>query len=444
MRRTLIAPLAVLALALAACAGDDTEPEPEAAPETDEAAEDEPEEEVDETEEPEEAEEADEEAEELPTRADADLVIWADDTRTPIIQAIGDEFAEEQGITVAVQQLDFGDIRDHLIVTGPAGEGPDIIIGAHDWLGQLVANAVLAPVELGDRVDDFHSVGLEAFTYEGNLYGLPYALENVALFRNTDLAPEAPSDFEDMAATGLDLVDAGEAELPFALQVGTDGDPYHFYPLFTSFGSSVFAINDDGTYDPDQPLVDSDEGLAFAEALADLADRGVLNADLTFDLAKEAFAEGRAPYTISGPWNTADYLDADIEFVVETIPSLGGETAAPFVGVQGFMISAYAENPLYANDFVLNYLGTEDIARQLFETGQRPPALVSVSEEVQDDPIIAGFAEVGANGQPMPAIPAMASVWEDWGTAQRDIILGVDDPAERMSQAGEHIRAALE
>jgi arabinogalactan oligomer / maltooligosaccharide transport system substrate-binding protein len=436
MKRTLIATMAVTALLISACGGAAEQ----AVPAADDAAAPEETEETEETTETEEGEEAEEE---LVTRADADLVIWADDTRTPIIQAIGDQFAADQGISVAVQQLDFGQIRDSLVTQGPAGEGPDIIIGAHDWLGQLVTNAALAPIELGDRVDEFVSVGLEAFTYDGNLYGLPYALENVALFRNTELAPEQPTDFEDLAQTGLALVESGEADLPFALQVGPDGDPYHFYPLFTSFGSSVFAINADGTYDASQLLVDSDEGLAFAEALADLADRGVLNADLTFDLAKEAFAEGRAPYTISGPWNVADYQDAGLDFVVEEIPSLGGQTAAPFVGVQGFMISAYAENPLFANDFVLNYLGTDEIARQLFDSGQRPPALVSVADEVADDPIIAGFSLVGANGQPMPSIPAMAAVWSDWGTAERDIIVGVDDPAERMRQAGQLIREAI-
>ena len=435
MRKSLIAALAVVAMVLTACGGaDTTEPAPDTdTGSTDETVDDAPEEEPD----------ADAGEDEQITRADADLVIWTDESRTPIIQAIGDQFAEDQGISVAVQQLDFGQIRDSLVTQGPAGEGPDIIIGAHDWLGQLVINGVVEPIELGDRADEFLDVALEAFTYEGQLYGLPYAVENIALFRNTDLAPEPPSDFEDLAQTALDLVEAGEAEIPLALQVGADGDPYHFYPLFTSFGSSVFAFNDDGTYDPDQLLVDSPEGLAFAEALADLADRGVLNADLDFGLAVEAFASGNAPYTISGPWNVGAYEDAGVPFVVEAIPSLGGESAAPFVGVQGFMISAYAENPLFATDFVLNYLGTEDIARQLFESGQRLPALASVADEVSDDPIIAGFSEAGTIGHPLPSIPAMAAVWSDWGIAERDIILGVDDPAERMSQAGGLIREAI-
>ena len=79
------------------------------------------------------------------------LVIWADDTRAPILQEVGTAFSEEFGVDVVVQEMGFGDIRDQLKVAGPAGEGPDIIIGAHDWLGELVVNGMLAPLDLGDN-----------------------------------------------------------------------------------------------------------------------------------------------------------------------------------------------------------------------------------------------------------------------------------------------------
>ncbi|MGA9595833.1 MAG: extracellular solute-binding protein, partial [Acidimicrobiia bacterium] len=148
----------------------------------------------------------------------ADLVIWADDTRAPIIRDFADQFAADNGLTVAVQELAFGDIRDRLIVAGPVGEGPDIIIGAHDWLGQLVTSGVLAPVDLSGIQDQFSDASVQAFNYEGQIYGLPYAVENIALLRNTDLVPESPATFEDLTQTALDLVDQGKATVPLALQ----------------------------------------------------------------------------------------------------------------------------------------------------------------------------------------------------------------------------------
>ncbi|NUT41116.1 MAG: maltose ABC transporter substrate-binding protein [Thermoactinospora sp.] len=373
-------------------------------------------------------------------RAAADLVIWADDTRSPIILKIAERFAAEKGVKVAVQQLEFGDIRDNLVTQGPAGEGPDVIIGAHDWLGKLVTNGAVAPLELGDKLGQFKDVAVKAFSYDGQVYGLPYAIENIALFRNTDLAPEAPKTFDELLKTGQDLVKAKKAELPIALQVGPEGDPYHFYPLATSFGSGVFGVKPDGGYDPARLLIDNEGGLAFAKALDRWRKAKALSADITYDIAKEAFNTGKAPFQITGPWNTDDAVKAGIKLAVDPIPSAGGQAAAPFVGVQGFMISANAKNKLVANDFVLNYLGTPEVSKELYDTGKRPPAMTAVYDQVKGDPIIAGFAAVGDIGQPLPSIPAMDAVWTEYGHAERDILLGKGDPAKLMQQAAAKIR----
>ena len=52
-------------------------------------------------------------------------------------------------VPVAVQQLGFGDTPDSIKVAGPAGEGADILIGADDRLGELVASGIVAPIDLG-------------------------------------------------------------------------------------------------------------------------------------------------------------------------------------------------------------------------------------------------------------------------------------------------------
>jgi maltose-binding protein MalE len=104
-------------------------------------------------------------------RADADLVIWADDTRTPAITPFAEQFGTDNGLTVAVQEIGFGDIRDRLVVAGPAGEGPDIIIGAHDWLGQLVSSGVVSPLDVSAVSDGFSEASISAFNYEGQIYG---------------------------------------------------------------------------------------------------------------------------------------------------------------------------------------------------------------------------------------------------------------------------------
>jgi len=75
-----------------------------------------------------------------------ELLIWTDGERAPVLTEVAKSFVGEYGITVRIQELPFGDIRDNLAIVAPTGEGPDIIIGAHDWLGQLVTDGL---IELG-------------------------------------------------------------------------------------------------------------------------------------------------------------------------------------------------------------------------------------------------------------------------------------------------------
>src|SRR5690606_15636997 len=93
------------------------------------------------------------------------LTIWTDQQRSPAIEAIGTAFTEQYGVPVRIQTMGFGDIRNNLVLGGPVGEGPDIIIGAHDWVGQLTSNGLLAPIELSPELaEQLDPVALRAFT----------------------------------------------------------------------------------------------------------------------------------------------------------------------------------------------------------------------------------------------------------------------------------------
>jgi arabinogalactan oligomer/maltooligosaccharide transport system substrate-binding protein len=374
-----------------------------------------------------------------PERGDADLVVWADDTRTPVLQPIADAFATDEGVSVSVLEVPFDRIRDTLSTAGPAGQGPDIIIGAHDWLGELVANGVVAPLDLGADADLYSDVAIEAFTYDGQLYGLPYAVENIALIRNTDLVPEPPATFEELEATALELKAAGTVDVPLAVQQDP-ADPYHNYPLFTGAGGYVFGENADGTYNPDDLGIDSEGGLAAAQLFKKWSDEGLISKDVSYDVMIDSFSSGRAPFAITGPWALGDF--EGINFTVEPIPPVAGGTPQVFVGVQGFMISSNTENEDLAKTFVLDYLGTEEVQLALFEAGGRPPAMTSAFEQVSTDPIVQGFGLSGQQGTPLPAIPAMSAVWTAWTDAYNLIFTG-SDPTATFTDAAATIRADI-
>jgi maltose-binding protein MalE len=377
-------------------------------------------------------------------------VIWTDDTRQPVIEEIATTFAEEQGIEIAVQELEFGQIREQLSLAAPGGDGPDIVIGAHDWLGELVSNGVVEPLDLSGVADQFQEVAVDAFTYDGQTYGLPYAVENIALVRNTDLVPDAPATFEEMVQVATDYK-AQYADDPtyqgLALQVGPEGDGYHYQPILSAFGGYIFAQNEDGTFNPDDLGLDSPGAIEAATFLSDQAAAGLLSADTTYDVMIDSFGSGKAAFAITGPWALTQedngFQATGVPYEVSPIPAReGGEAPQVFVGAQGFMISSFSEQKDLATSFVLDFMSQESTQLALFEAGGRPPALTSAYEQVSSDPDVAGFGESGAAGIPLPAIPEMSNVWTSLGLAEVNVLRGAD-PEQEFTAAAEAIRGEI-
>ncbi|MET1019840.1 MAG: extracellular solute-binding protein [Microterricola sp.] len=361
---------------------------------------------------------------EEPDAATSTLTVWVDAERVDALKDAAAAYTEKTDVEVELVSKDVAKIKDDFMQQAPTGEGPDIVMGAHDWLGELVTNGVVAPIELSDKQDEFLEVAYNAATYDGNQYLLPYAVENLALLRNADLVAEAATSFDDMIAKGT----AAGVEFPFVVEQGAEGNPYHLYPFQTSFGAPVFG-SDEGGYDSTDLQLGNAGGEAFAQWLAAQGAAGTLSTEITGDIAKEKFTAGQAAFWLTGPWNVGAAKDAGINLAVDVIAAPSDAAAQPFAGVKGFLLNEQSENKVAANDFLVNYLATEEVQTALYKSGNILPALKAAAEAASSDPIVEGFANVGAEAVPMPAIPEMGSVWQFWGIAEAAIIDGADPVA---------------
>jgi len=382
----------------------------------------------------------------VPTIASAQdkpvLLIWADETRAAVIDELGTAFEEEYGVDIQVQQMGFGDIPDQLIIAGPAGEGPDIIVDPHDKLGKLVANGVVAPLDLGDAVENFAPLSISALTYDGQLYGVPYAVENVGLFYNTDLVPTPPTTWDEVRTMSKDIIDSKKADYGWVIQAG---DPYHFYPVQTAFGGYIFGLNEIGGYNAEDVGVDNAGSVAALQFLQGMIADGMMPASLGGGDIAPLFQDGKAAMLITGPWNIQPFVDAGVHFAIAESMPVGpnGDTGSPFLGVQGFMISSFSKNPLLAQAFLTEFVGSEEVQLALYEKGGRMPALLSAQEKI-DDPYLAALAKVAENGQPMPSIPAMDAVWSPWGQAITLVMQDTTSDAQDLAtQAADAIKEAV-
>ncbi len=373
-----------------------------------------------------------------------EITVWIDANREPVLKTVANQFKADTGVTVKLVVKDFNGIRDDFITTAQTGKGPDVIIGAHDWAGKLVQNGVIAPVELGATAANYQDVSVKAMTYEGRVYGVPYATENIALIRNTALAPNAPASFDDLLKTGKEAVSAGKAKYP--VLIGLDArtsDPFHLYPLQASYGAPVFNLKDDGSYDGKTVAMGGENGAKFAAALSQWGKDKVLNLSISQDISKEQFTKGASPYIVTGPWTLDLIKKSNVKYAIDPIPSAGGQPATPFVGVQGFFVSAKSTNTVAANKFLVEYIGSKDVQVELYKVGNRPPANKEAFSSVSSDADVTAFGKAGEAGVPMPNVPQMDLVWAEWGTAQAAIIKGAADPAGVWQKMVDAIQAKI-
>jgi maltose/maltodextrin transport system substrate-binding protein/arabinogalactan oligomer/maltooligosaccharide transport system substrate-binding protein len=365
------------------------------------------------------------------------LRIWADDTRAPILQDLADEVLAAYQLELVVELKSA--LRDDFQTAAPVGEGPDILFGvAHDQAGTLVSNGLLAPVDLGEKEADFAPVALDACTFDGVLYCLPYATENLAFFYNTELVATPPATWDEVVTVGEALMAEGKATYIMAVT----GTTYDMYPLYTAFGGYIFGKDDQGNWNPQDLGVDSEGMKAAAQWLKDNLDKGNLPTDWDWANNHALFETGEVPFIMAGPWALSRIRESGIPYAVTNFPAGPAGEGAPFAGTQGVFINAQSENVLLAQAFLTEFVATEDVMVKLYEAGQRPSAFLPVLETLADADLQA-MGKAGANAVMMPAIPAMGSVWGNWDSAIVLIRNGEQDVETALTEGAAKIRALI-
>lgn len=375
----------------------------------------------------------------------SEVIVWADQTMAPVIESAGKAWTSITGVPVTVEQLDVETIHERVARLAPAGEGPDLFLGSSTWVGELVEGGIVAPLDLGAGASGFADVAVKAFAHGGSGYGMPLGTQSVALLRNTALAPEAPTSVDDMVTTGLALHAKDAKVLPLALPVGSFGDLDSWYPLLSGSGGALFGQDADGSYDQDDVLVGSAGSVAAAEQLADLAERGVIDKDLTVDGALELFTAGRSPYLVGSPLSLEAVQEAAVPVSIEAVPGAhdGDPSGQSLVNVTGLLASAFSAAPDAAADLVRNGLMTTSFMSAAATASGDAPAWDSSFQAAATDPATKAFGEVARASAPTPNLAVMSDTWTIMGQAELDVIDG-DDPTTVMRDAAQEISAAVD
>lgn len=381
--------------------------------------------------------------------AAGNLLIWfAEGPGGPALQASAAAFGKEIGVKVTVEFVPGEKLQANFVTASQANKAPDVVFGAHDWIGNLVQNGAIDPIQPSPTVrEQFQPLALEAVTFNGQVYGTPHSMNNIVLYRNTDLAPEAPATMEDLVAQGEKLKAANKVDEVLAYPVGATGNPYFINPLYTSGGGYMFGTDGEGQFDPADLGVAKPGAVAAYKKIAALGEDGdgVLKRSIGADNALGLFTSGKAAFLVEGPWQLPNLTKTDFPLDVSAVPGFaGGAPASPFITVDAAYVASKGKNKTLGQEFVSNYWPRPDVQLAFFKKAQGVPASKEVLRQIQtSDPLIVKTAEVGEkNGQIMPSIPEMAAVWDPLGKAEAAVIAG-KDPESTIEAAASAIQKAI-
>lgn len=360
---------------------------------------------------------------------DGVLTIWtgANRDRDALLAAVAG-FTQDLGVEVVVEVVD-PDLPQKFQQAAATGDGPDIVLWAHDRFGEWASGGLIQPVSPSAAwADGILPAAMEAVQFGGNTWGYPVSVEAVTLIYNKDLIATPPASFEEIAAADIE----GQKIL------WDYNNTYFTMPLLMAGGGYAFE-KVDGVYDGTTTGVNNEGAIAGAEVLKSLFDDGVMPQGVDYGVMDGAMNNGEVAMVLNGPWSWASFAASGVDVGVAPIPTVNGQVSPPFLGVQALGINAASPNADLAAELIENYLATDE-GLAVWNANNAMGALADSSAAVaQDNALVTDMLAVAANGVPMPSNPEMGAFWAAMGPALTNITSGAASPADALNDAATRI-----
>ena len=211
-------------------------------------------------------------------------------------------------VTINWSDAGYGDFDTHITTTNASGNNFDVMYSSDQWLAKWAEAGWVVPLEdyypeVKDYTKDIAQYSVDAMTYNGKLYGLPYYTDVMYFFYNKQMLAEAgisspPTTWDEVTEQSLILKDKGITKEPFmvALQAESWFDE-GFYAMIYSEGASLFDENLEPVFETTEgPTYNIVEWLAAAMNDDKIMPTKVL--EMSAVDVQEAFKNGDAAFVI--------------------------------------------------------------------------------------------------------------------------------------------------
>ena len=358
------------------------------------------------------------------------LLIWmGGDKGDALLQEVVAQFTADLGVEVVVEIAD--PLTDKFQQAAATGDGPDIVLWAHDRFGEWAAGGLIQPVDPSQEMTDgILASAWDAVSFGGKVWGYPVNVEAIGLVYNKDLIDTPPATFEE-------IKDLAMPEGVSAI-LWDYNNTYFTMPMLMANGGFAFQ-KVDGVFDGKNTGVNNEGAMMGANVLKSLFDDGVMPAGVDYGVMDGAMAKGETAMVINGPWSWAGYKGAGINIGVAPLPTINGQVSPPFLGVPAFAVNAATPNKDLVIELLESYILTDEGLAHWNANGNLG-ALADISAgQVQEDPLVKATIANAANGIPMPSNPEMGAFWGAMGPALTNITTGVQSPEDALNDAAKRI-----
>jgi len=297
---------------------------------------------------------------------------------------------------------------------------------------------LIVPVRPGQRVRaEIDESSWAAFTYRGQTWGYPLAIEAVGLIYNKALVPVPPESFEQVMAIDRQLKAQGKSAILWAYN-----NSFFSWGLLAGPGGFIFGRDAKGELDPRVVGINNEGALKGAQMIDRLVKEGYMPKGARYSEMEGAFARGQVAMMINGPWAWDNVRKVGIDFGVAPIPSIAGKPGKPFVGVLGCMITAPSKAKDVAREFIENHLlKVASLKTISADVPLGVPANKAYYAELSADPRIKATMDNARAGAPIPNIPEMGRFFPALDAALEAITNGRQAPKDALDGAAARMLA---
>jgi maltose/maltodextrin transport system substrate-binding protein len=361
-----------------------------------------------------------------------ELLIWMDNDRAKGLASVAQKFQDDFGIKITVDTPE--NITDAFPMAAQAGKGPDVVVWAHDKVGEWADAGLIRPIEVSDDFSrKFFPKAWQAVLHRGWSWGYPIGLETVTLIYNKNLIGSPPTDLAQLVSIKQEMKTRNPGVIPILWDYKS---AYYSWGILASAGAYVFSKA--GTsYDLRNIGIANPRAIEGLSEIIALIKAGVLPKSVSYGVTEELMGQGKLAMTISGPWSWPNLVKSGIDFALAPIPGLKGNVGQPFVGVSVAYLNSSSPNQDLAEEFLENYFLTEQgltAADRAKPIGV--PALISLYETMAKDSALLAELKAGVDqGQIMPNVPQMGCFFSAFGTALQTATEGHASPEAASREA---------